>query len=348
MTGTSVRRGPWREREGVFLDNGTIEAVVLPGGGHLASVTLKAGRGAGVNPLWSVPWTSMEPRAFDPKAHDDAYGGPPEGRLLASIMGHNLCLDYFGGPSPEARAAGLGVHGEAPVATWDVAETPGGVRAAAELPVAGLRVVRLYTMAPGQASLRVETAVHNLRPAPREIGWQEHASFGAPFVEPGVTVFDADATRGRTNPERFANHHYLKTNTDFTWPDGPGIDGHAVDLRVPPAAIPYGEFTTQLMDPAQAEVGFTAVNPKLGLRCRYRWPRKSYPWLGMWDEARDRHQLPWAAKTVVRGMEFGVWPFTLGLEAMRKLNPLFGEPTFVTVPGHGTRQASFTVSLESA
>ena len=32
-------------------------------------------------------------------SHHAIYGGPADGRLLAGIMGHNLCLDIFGGPS---------------------------------------------------------------------------------------------------------------------------------------------------------------------------------------------------------------------------------------------------------
>ena len=45
-------------------------------------------------------------RPTDP-ADDAVYGGGADGRLLAGIMGHNLCLDIFGGPSAEEAAAGL-------------------------------------------------------------------------------------------------------------------------------------------------------------------------------------------------------------------------------------------------
>jgi len=40
------------------------------------------------------------------------FGTGPDAKLLAGIMGHNLCLDLFGGPSPEEAEAGLTVHGE--------------------------------------------------------------------------------------------------------------------------------------------------------------------------------------------------------------------------------------------
>ena len=43
-----------------------------------------------------------------------------ESKLLAGIMGHNLCMDMFGGPSREEAAAGMTVHGEASVAPYEI------------------------------------------------------------------------------------------------------------------------------------------------------------------------------------------------------------------------------------
>ena len=81
-----------------------IRVTVLEGGGHIAEILDKA---TGVNPLWTPPWPSIEPEEFDHVAHPGYGGGPAESRLLSAIMGHNLCLDFFGGPSPEEEAAGL-------------------------------------------------------------------------------------------------------------------------------------------------------------------------------------------------------------------------------------------------
>ena len=39
--------------------------------------------------------------------------------LLAGILGHNICLDTFGGPSAEEAAAGMPVHGEGPVIAYE-------------------------------------------------------------------------------------------------------------------------------------------------------------------------------------------------------------------------------------
>ena len=331
-------------RKTVVIENGIMRAEVLPGGGHLGSVSLLRGTGSGINPLWEVPWKSMEPADFQP-SDLDAYGGPPEGRLLASIMGHNPCLAWFGAPSAEEAAQGLVVHGEAPVATWGIASEPGRLVARVSLPYAGLDVERVYSLAGTSQVLRVETSVTNLGAA-RQIGWQEHPTFSPPFLEGGVTAFDASATWGMTDPNiRTGNR--LKPGTEFTWPVAPGADGKPVNLRVFPAGGPSGDFTTQLVDPAREWGWFTAVNPRMRLLCGYAWGRKESPWLGHWEENRARTAHPWDGRTVTRGMEFGVSPFAHGKEAMVKLGSLRGVPTLADLPAGGKRERTFLVFLSA-
>src|ERR1043165_8126070 len=95
-------------RKAWTLSNGKIEIVVTPGGGHIASLTLKDGPASGMNPLWLPPWPSKE---IGEDTFGD-YGGPPAGKLLRSILGHNICLDFFGSPSAPETKAGIAVHGE--------------------------------------------------------------------------------------------------------------------------------------------------------------------------------------------------------------------------------------------
>ena len=38
------------------ISNKKLKVVVLPGGGHIASMTLTGGKNANVNPLWLPPW----------------------------------------------------------------------------------------------------------------------------------------------------------------------------------------------------------------------------------------------------------------------------------------------------
>src|SRR5579883_2113248 len=93
----------YRDRRAVAIENELLRVTVLAEGGHIAEIADKA---TGVNPLWSPPWASIEPSTFHPDKHT-AYGTDAEAKLLAGIMGHNLCMDIFGGPSPEEAAAGM-------------------------------------------------------------------------------------------------------------------------------------------------------------------------------------------------------------------------------------------------
>ena len=125
-------------RRAVSIENDHLRVTVLPGGGHIAEVHDKA---TGINPLWTPPWTSIEPSQFDAARHRD-YGDGVDARLLAGITGHNLCLDIFGGPSDDEARAGLPVHGEASVVDYDVQGSGGALTARARLPLAGLDVER--------------------------------------------------------------------------------------------------------------------------------------------------------------------------------------------------------------
>jgi hypothetical protein len=116
----------FKGRRAVHLENDFLRVTVLEEGGHIAEVFDKR---AGVSPLWLPPWTSLEPSDFSPGKHSN-FGTGADGRLLAGIMGHNLCLDLFGGPSPEEAAAGFAVHGEASVDRYDITESSGQLRSA--------------------------------------------------------------------------------------------------------------------------------------------------------------------------------------------------------------------------
>ena len=106
-------------RQVARLESEILRVTLLHGGGHIAEVFDKR---AGVSPLWIPHWPSMQPSEFE-KKRPDHYGTDQEARLLAGIMGRNLCLDLFGGPSRDEAAGGFTVHGEASVNQYDVAES---------------------------------------------------------------------------------------------------------------------------------------------------------------------------------------------------------------------------------
>src|SRR5258705_467756 len=104
----------YRNRRAYLIENDQVRVTVLQEGGHIAEILHKP---TGINPLWTPPWPSIEPSAWDPATYPE-YGDDAESKLLAGIMGHNLCLDLFGAPSPEEAKAGITVHGEASIAPY--------------------------------------------------------------------------------------------------------------------------------------------------------------------------------------------------------------------------------------
>lgn len=334
-----------KTRQGWQIENDLLTLTTLEGGGHFASLELR--ERPGVNPLWAPVWDTMDPWRFDPRRHAATH----DTRLLASICGHNLCLGWFGGPSPEEAAAGLGCHGEAPVARWRAVRHSAGAAGVklvygCDLPVTGMTLRRTITLARGSRVIRVRETLRNRTRRDLPFTMAEHVTFGPPFLKPGVTTFDMSATAGHTYPLPFEKRARLRRDTAFIWPQGPGLDGQPVDLRTlgrTPAR--YSDFTTQLMDPARDSAWFAAVNAPLGLLTAYVWRRTDFPWVGNWEENRGRTRAPWAGRSLTRGMEFANTPFPMALRQVADRGLFHGLPTLRWLPARGECHFDFAIVL---
>jgi hypothetical protein len=334
-----------RGRSGWTLDNDRLSVVLLAGGGHIAGLRLHSK--PTVNPLWAPIWKGMEPWAFRP-ADRARY----ESALLAAIRGHNLCLGYFGGASPDEEKAGLGGHGEAPVLRWRLLRKRvqrSGLCLAygCELPVAQMRIRRTVSLRRGSNIVNVEEQVESL--ARRDLPYTmcEHVTFGPPFLEKGCTVFDMPATRGHTFPRPFGRPQRLKTDAAFTWPRGPAADGGTVDLRRLDGARPRNsDFSTQLIAPGRETAWFSAVNPKLGLLVAYVWRRADFPWVGNWEENHARRIGPWAGRSLTRGMEFANTPFPVSLRESVDRGRFHATPTFAWLPARGRVTIAYRIVVQ--
>jgi hypothetical protein len=342
---SATNNASWNGRRAVVLENERVRLVFLPGGGHVAAFEMKLGPAAGINPLWVPPWTTMDPGEFEPSRHLAEYGGPPEGRLLASLAGHNLCMPWFGPPTKEEESRGLGVHGEAPVADWktSVSRERRRVRldARAVFTDSALAVTRSISLEEDSTVVRFETVVQETRRGGgvRPLGWQEHVTLGSPFIERGRTILDMSAGWSRVMPGNFARNHRLQAGGEFEWPYAPARDGGAVNLRTYPAGTACGDFTTHLNQGDSA--WFTALNPESRLAIGYVWNPGDFPWLGMWTENRDRDFPPWNNRTIACGMEFGLSPWPRP-ELPGKLH---GMATLGSIPSGGAITAVFHAFL---
>ena len=332
----------FRNRRARSIENADVRVTVLEGGGHIAEVLDKK---TGVNPLWTPPWPSIEPSAYKAEG-DRAYGASVESQLLAGIMGHNLCLDIFGGPSAEEQAAGLQPHGEASIATYQLTGSATAMSAVAVLNESRLRVERQLELHEG--NVRVLEAVENLSATDRPVGWTQHVTLGPPFLEHGATEFRASATRSKVIESAFGSADYLVPAAEFTWPDAPATEGAPVDLRAYTARARSSAFSTHLMDPASGIAFFVAFSPRLRLAFGYVWRQPDFPWMGIWEENRSRPHAPWNGETVTRGMEFGVSPFPESRRQMIDRGSLFNVPTYRWIPARSRVEAEYWIVSRAA
>jgi hypothetical protein len=332
----------YRGRRAHALDNGTLEIIVTVEGGHIAAVTDKATQ---VNPLWSPPWPSLEPSRYDPVRHPE-YGHDAESKLLAGILGHNLCMDFFGGPSEAEAAAGMTVHGEASVVGYDLNVQGDTLVQTAVFPQAQLRFARTLRLPRGARTATVMETVENLSALDRPIAWTEHVTLGPPFLERGRTEFRATATRSKVVDYDFTRGKgYMKIGAEFDWPLVPRLDGGVEDMRRFTNRPVSGGFSTHLMDPAQERAWFVAWSPTHRLAFGYAWNQRDFPWLGIWEENHCRTQAPWNGATLTRGMEFGVSPFPETRREMIERGKLFGVPGYRWAPARRSLTVEYQLFL---
>ena len=324
----------YRGRRAAQIENEHLRVTVTREGGHIAEIFDKQ---TGVNPLWVPPWPSIEPSAFDPAG--TAYGEGAEAKLLAGIMGHNLCLDLFGGPSSEEAAAGMTVHGEGSVVSYLLRDDGGRLSQSAFLPMAQLKFDRTIELHGRAVSIREEVA--NLSACDRPIAWTQHVTLGPPFLERGITEFRASATRSKVYESDFGAGDYLKVGADFDWPLAPRSTGGLADLRVFSSAPVSSAFTTHLMDPGRDDAFFAAFHPGLKLAFGYVWKRADFPWMGIWEENHSRAGAPWCGNTITRGMEFGVSPVPESRRLMIDRGSMFGVPAYRWLPAKSRIEAHY-------
>src|SRR5579863_6310770 len=319
---------------------------VLQGGGHICELNLDTC--PGVNPLWRPPWVTIDPFEYTTAKHARKYGPPPDGRLLAGIAGHSISFDHFGPPSLEETAAGLTTHGEAPALKWNVSKQVQSPRPQLQygltLPEARIRFSRSVTLDRVNPVIYCQEEAVNLNSYDRPISWNEHVTFGPPFLEAGETWFDMPATRAKVCPASYSPRFFLRPDAEFNWPNAPARDGKRMNLRITPSPR-FGHYTAQLLNP-EVEIGFIAAcNPRLKLLLIYAFRRADFPWVGNWEERYNRTQAPWHGKTFCRGLEFSTTPFAIPRRETIDQGPLFGEPTYRWLPAKSRLRVRFLILL---
>jgi hypothetical protein len=330
----------FKGRRAAQLENEFLRVTVLEEGGHIAEVFDKR---AGVSPLWIPHWTSVEPSAFGPDQYNQ-FGDGPDAKLLVGIMGHNLCLDLFGGPSAAEAAAGMTVHGEGSVDRYEVAERAGRLLLLLTLPMAQLKFTRSIEL--HEQHVRIVETVENLGAVDRPLAWTQHVTLSPPFLDPATTQFRASMDRSVVSETDPGFAAYLSPGSEFTWPIAPRPDGSQADLRQMHQTAPASGYTASLADTHSDDTYWIAFAPQFGLAFGYVWKRADFPWLGIWEENCSRQASPWDGRTVTRGMEFGVSPFPETRREMIERSRLLDAPTYKWIAARGRLEAEYWITSQ--
>ncbi len=328
-------------RRASTLENDHLRVTVTEEGGHIAEVFHKA---TGVNPLWTPHWATGEPSQFGP-AQEAIFGSGVEAKLLFGILGHNLCLDLFGGPSEAEAAAGMTAHGEASVLRYVIDEHDSAMTCRLHMPLAQIDFERMLTLQ-GEDVLVHET-VSNLSSFDRPLAWTQHVTLSPPFLDPATTEFRATGRRGMVIEADLGEAPYLAAGAAFRWPHAPLADGSGIaDLQKMKPTAPASSYTAIAMQTGEAI--WTAWSPHYKLAISYLWQASEFPWLGIWEENRSRQFRPWLGKGVTRGMEFGTSPFPESRRAMVGRGQTLDTPCYAWLPGYGTLSANYTITMRRA
>lgn len=345
-SGLVRRRGQpaWR------MANDQIALCWLQGGGHLESLSRRAGTAPNTNLLWEAPWQTIDPQRYSQKKHAQKYGAPPAGQFLAGFTGHALCVDYFGAPSEEETQLGLPLHGEIASSRWKLGKTTMGRTLAtmtmhSAAPSAGFRVQRDITLRKNESVAFVTETIANTRNCDRHFQWVQHATFGPPFLQAGESVCVLPGTRSKTWPLGYEGKCALANDREFTWPQAPAEAGGVHDISRPFIANGRGFVAATLLAAGRdSQFAFVAVlNWRLNLLAGYFFQHSDFPWVAIWEENCARAEAPWNGKTQARGLEFGSSPLPLGLHEAIMTGPLFGTPTIRCLPARGSLKASYAI-----
>lgn len=311
-------------RPAILLANDKLELTVLPKGGAFVRLILKEDTQK-ISPIW-------DPLRYARETGQDGFG---------DSVGHFLCVDGFGPTSAEEKAAGLDGHGEAHRLPWKTRfyDKKGNTLAltqAVTLPILQENYERTIRLVDGEHVVQVQSQLENLLAFDRPVNWAEHATIGAPFLEPGVTVVDMPARQASTRPyvEGWKVNHRLASGKAFKWPLAPGRQGGKVDMRLTPSKMGSGDHTTTLLDPANKLVWVTAFNPAKRLMLGYVFRPEEFPWLQTWEHYPEDGRS-------ARGLEFSTQPYDVPRREAVSTGTMFGAPAYRWLPAKSKIEARY-------
>lgn len=315
----------FENRPAIVVSNGSLELTVVLQGGAFAKL-LRNDDPEKLSPLW------------DPARAAREANEPPR---FGASLGHFVCVDGFGSPSPEERKAGLPSHGEAHLQRWEIVfsgERSGvaTLKLQTRLPLAQETFTRTIRMARGENVIYVDSELESHAAFDRPVAWAEHATIGAPFLEPLVTLVDVAAKGALTRPYEpgGSRGRRLAPGKEFVWPKAPGRDGSEIDLRAAPEKPGSTDIATVALDSSREFAFITVLNTRRRLVFGYLVRPSDYPWMQNWEYYANR-------LTMARGLEFSTQPFGLPRREAAGMRLLPGVPTCRWLPAKSRIESRF-------
>jgi hypothetical protein len=335
----------------VLLANDHFQMQILLQGGAIGSFVLQNDPQK-LNPMWNPLRVARE-----------------QGRTtqFAGVLGHFVCVDGFGQPSAEERAAGLPQHGEAHTlkmeATTAAENGIHSVTLSAKLPIAQEVFTRTFRAVDGENVVYVDSQLENLLGFDRPVNWAEHATVASPFLEAGVSRIFLSSSRSQTRnyalnqgrgaapapaargagaagapaqaPARAGgSQRRLKPGVDFTWPMAPGVDGDTIDVSTVPQDPHFTDHSATLFDPSRPLAWAVVLHPGKRMIYGYIFKSSEYPWIQNWGNYSSAAQ-------VVHGLEFSTQPYDVSRREAISTGSLFGTPTYRWLPAKSKIESHF-------
>ncbi|MBI1792304.1 MAG: hypothetical protein HYR60_32685 [Acidobacteria bacterium] len=322
-----LQNGSFEDRQALLLSNDKLELAVFTQGGALANLVLRD-----------------DPEKLSPLWNPIRYARETGRQQSGFAVGHFVCVDGFGPVSAEERDAGLPGHGEAHTLPWETSYSGKEGRTLTltqkvRLPLHQETFTRSLRLVDGENVIYVQSELASHLSFDRPVNWAEHATIGAPFLEPELTVVDMPARQAQTRShgERsLPQPHRLPPSVDFTWPMSPAVAGKKIDLRAAPRNPNSLDHTTCRLDPARPLVFVTALHTGKRLLLGYLFRREEYPWLQSWE-----HYPP--DGRMARGLEFSTQPFDVPRREAIQTGMLFDTPTYRWLPAKSKIESRFLV-----
>ena len=279
----------------------------------------------------------VEFRFLDQDLNPFTWNYPEKGDIKPRAMGHFICFDRWGQPSPQEAKNGMPFHGEAAQVVWKVLSEPvkrdGAVVAEmlCELPMGGMSLKRTLSLSGNSSLLTVREDITNTNKLGRVYNIVQHSTIGPEFLDESVLV-DTNAKKG------FAQGGAMPVPEEpiLYWPKVV-FNGELVDLRT--LRTSPEPNVVSFVFPDSLKYGWvTACNPGKGLLVGYIWDLAEYPWLNIWRHIQN-------GKPAARGMEFGTTGLHQPYGMLIAKGTIFGRPLFEYLDAGQTVTKSYSLFL---